>query len=176
MKKTFLSACSLGVLVHFLWLSNSVVASEFASALPETVGMSSERLKRLDAAFQQYVSKEKLPGATILVARKGKIPYFESFGYRDIESKSKLGKDSIFRIASQSKALVSVGVMILQEEGKLLIGDRVGKYLPEFKKTTVAEKTDDGYRVVDAKRPITIRDLLTHTAGISYGSGPGKEK
>ncbi len=174
MKKLLLSANLLGLGVFLL--TSSPAAAEFTPALPETVGMSSERLERLSTVFQQYVSDEKLPGATILVARKGKIPYFKSFGYRDIESRSKLGNDAIFRIASQSKALVSVGVMILQEEGKLLISDPVGKYLPEFKKTSVAEKSDDGFKVVDAIRKITIRDLLTHTAGIGYGGGPGKEK
>jgi len=86
-------------------------------------------------------------------------------------------EDAIFRIASQTKALVSVGVMILQEQGKLLIGDAVGKYLPEFQKTTVAvPKKDGGYDVVDAKRPITIRHLLTHTAGVGYGEGVARDR
>jgi len=85
--------------------------------------------------------------------------------------------DAIFRIASQSKALVSLGIMILQEEGKLLISDPVGKYIPQFDSTTVAvPKEGGGYNVVPAKRKITIRDLLTHTAGIGYGSGPAADK
>jgi CubicO group peptidase (beta-lactamase class C family) len=86
-------------------------------------------------------------------------------------------KDAIFRIASQSKAVISVGIMILQEEGKLLINDPVSKYIPEFKKTTVAvPKEGGGYDVVPAKREITVRDLLTHTAGIGYGWGPAADK
>jgi CubicO group peptidase (beta-lactamase class C family) len=86
-------------------------------------------------------------------------------------------ENAIFRIASQTKALVSVGVMILQEQGKLLISDPVGKYLPEFQKTTVAvPKKDGGYDVVDAKRPITIRHLLTHTSGIGYGEGVARDR
>src|SRR6185503_7433367 len=85
--------------------------------------------------------------------------------------------DAIFRIASQSKALVSVGVMILQEEGRLLLSDPVGKYLPEFMQTTVAVAKDGGgYEVVKAKRPITIRDLLTHTSGVSYGGGVARDR
>ena len=150
-------------------------AVELKRVAPETVGMSSARLDRLGKAFQTYVEDEALPGSTILILRQGKVAYFESFGFRDIEGKSPLGTDSIFRIASQSKAVVSVGVMILQEEGRLLINDPVGKYLPEFEETTVAEPSEDGYEVVPSKRPITIRDLLTHTAGIGYGGGPAKE-
>jgi CubicO group peptidase (beta-lactamase class C family) len=84
--------------------------------------------------------------------------------------------DTIFRIASQTKALVSVAAMVLQEEGKLLLSHPVGRYLPEFQKTTVAVAKEGGYDVVDAKRPITLRDLLTHTAGLSYASGPAKER
>ena len=84
-------------------------------------------------------------------------------------------EDAIFRIASQTKALVSVAALQLQEEGRLLIGDPVGKYIPEFQKTKVAVLRPGGYDVVDAKRPITIRDLLTHTSGVSYGDGPAKD-
>ena len=109
----------------------------------------------------------------VLVARRGKVAYLQPFGARDRESSSPMREDAIFRIASQSKAPVSVAVMMLQEEGKLLIGDPVGRYLPEFAKTTVAvPRAGGGYDVVPAKRAITIRDLLTHTAGISYGDGP----
>ena len=142
-------------------------------AAPEDVGLSSERLARLTAALQDHVDEGRLPGAVALVARRGRIAYLEAVGYRDRESNAPLTTDAIFRIASQTKALASVGVMLLQEEGKLLITDPVGKYLPEFMETTVAQPDGDGgYDVVPAKRPITIRDLLTHTAGIGYGSGP----
>jgi CubicO group peptidase (beta-lactamase class C family) len=101
----------------------------------------------------------------------------EAVGFRDKETDAPMLTDTIFRIASQTKALVSVGVMILQEEGELLITDSVGKYLPEFMDTTVAEPNDrESYSVVAANRPITIQDLLTHTAGISYGSGPASKE
>jgi CubicO group peptidase (beta-lactamase class C family) len=116
-----------------------------------------------------------MSGNVALVARNGKIIYHEAFGQSDMESGKKMTNDAIFRIASQTKAIVSVATMILQEEGKLLIGDPIGKYLPEWKETTVAKVRDDGgYDVVKANRSITIRDLLTHTAGIGYGHGTAK--
>lgn len=155
----------------------SLQAQELPTAKPEKVGLSSERLKRLTTVFQAYATEKKMAGSVILILRHGKVAYFNSFGKRDIETNAPMQKDVIFRIASQTKALTSVGIMILQEEGKLLITDPVGKYIPEFMETTVAEpKEGDGYNVVKAKRPITLRDLLTHTAGISYGSGPAAEK
>ena len=146
-------------------------------AKPEDVGLAPARLQRLTETFNAYVKDGKLAGAVVLVARQGKVAYLEAFGERDRESRAPMGEDAIFRIASQSKAAVSVAVMMLQEEGRLLIGDRVGKYLPEFQKTTVAvPRNGGGYEVVAAKRPITIRDLLTHTAGIGYGSGPASDR
>ncbi len=144
---------------------------------PEEVGFSSERLQRLTETFQGYVQEGKLAGSVILAARRGKIAYLKAFGQRDREANSPMRDDAIFRIASQTKALVSVGVMVLQEQGKLLITDSVGNHLPEFQKTTVAvPRNEGGYDVVDAKRPITIRDLLTHTAGIGYGQGVAQDR
>src|SRR4051812_32796925 len=144
---------------------------------PEDVGLSSERLQRLTTAFNDYVKASRLPGAVVLVARRGKVAYLHAFGARDRESSSPMREDAIFRIASQSKAPVSVAVMMLQEEGKLLIGDPVGRYLPEFAKTSVAvPRASGGYAVVPAKRAITIRDLLPHPAGISYGDGPASDQ
>jgi CubicO group peptidase (beta-lactamase class C family) len=155
-----------------IWIQGQVLKP----AVPESVGISSARLAHLDRIFQNYVDNGQLPGAVVLIARNGQAPYFKAFGDRDMEKGDPMPKDAIFRIASQTKAIVSVGVMILQEEGRLLIGDPVGKYLPEYMETTVAvEKEEGGYEVVKAERPITIRDLLTHTAGIGYGHGPAKE-
>ena len=162
------------------WLLVALAApSLLAQALPratrpEEVGLSSERLQRLTDAFQGYVKDGKLSGAVVLVARRGKVAYLGAFGQRDVEAHAPMKEDAIFRIASQSKALVSVAAMRLQEEGKLLISDPVGKYIPEFQKTKVAVLRPGGYDVVDAKRPITIRDLLTHTSGVSYGHGPAE--
>jgi CubicO group peptidase (beta-lactamase class C family) len=145
------------------------------AARPEEVGLSSERLQRLTEAMQGYVKDGKLSGAVVLVARRGRIAYSGAFGQRDLEARSPMKEDAIFRIASQTKALVSVAAMRLQEEGRLLISDAVGKYIPEFQKTKVAVLRQGGYDVADAKRPITIRDLLTHTSGVSYGGGPAKD-
>ncbi len=166
-----------GLLFLLLTCAPDLYAQKRVPALPETVGLSSERLARLTNALNGYVKDGKLSGGVALIARRGKVVYVEAFGQRDRETSSPMREDAIFRIASQSKALVSVGAMILQEEGKLLISDPVGKYLPEFRETTVAVPKDGGgYEIVKAKRPITIRDLLTHTAGIGYGDGVGRDR
>jgi CubicO group peptidase (beta-lactamase class C family) len=155
-----------------LVLLSNLYAQELPVGKPEELGLSSERLQRLTTVFQAYATDKKMAGSVILVARHGKIVYFNAFGKRDIESNAAMQHDAIFRIASQTKALVSVGIMMLQEEGKLLINDPVGKYLPEYLETTVAESKDGGgFNVVKAKRQITLRDLLTHTAGVGYGGG-----
>jgi CubicO group peptidase (beta-lactamase class C family) len=157
--------------------SLSLSAQHLKPVSPSKVGMSAERLQRLTDVFSGYVNDGKLAGAVALVVRHGKVAYLKSVGFRDIEAKSPMTDDAIFRIASQSKALISTGIMILQEEGKLLISDPVGKYIPQFDSTTVAvPKEGGGYAVVKAKRKIAIRDLLTHTAGIGYGGGPAAEK
>lgn len=159
-----------------LWTSLTQ-AQDLPTALPEEVGMSSERLERLSATLEQYVKDGKMAGNVALIARRGKVIYQHAFGDSDLETGKKMTNDAIFRIASQTKAIVSVAVMLLQEEGKLLIADPIGKYLPEWQQTTVAKIRDDGgYDVVKANRSITIRDLLTHTAGIGYGHGPAKKE
>jgi CubicO group peptidase (beta-lactamase class C family) len=164
-----------------LWLAVASCAVHAAAlergGRPEDVGLSAERLERLTAALQQYVDDDKLAGSVTLIARRGKIAYFEAVGLRDREARAPMSTDSIFRIASQSKAIVSVGALLLAEEGKLLLADPVGKYLPEFLETTVAVPAQGGgYEVVKARRPITIRDLLTHTSGFSYGEGVGGDR
>ena len=152
-------------------------AENLPVAVPEAVGLSSERLDRLTETMQQYVDDGKLSGSVVLVARRGKVAYFRAFGQRDAEANSVMTDDAIFRIASQTKALVSTAALMLQEEGKLLISDPVSRYLPEFAHTKVAVAKDGGgYGIVDAARPITIRHLLTHTSGVSYGHGPAADK
>jgi len=159
-----------------LWTSLTQ-AQDLPTALPEEVGMSSERLERLSATLEQYVKDGKMAGNVALIARRGKVIYQHAFGDSDLETGKKMTNDAIFRIASQTKAIVSVAVMLLQEEGKLLIADPIGKYLPEWQQTTVAKIRDDGgYDVVKTNRSITIMDLLTHTAGIGYGHGPAKKE
>ena len=155
----------------------TIFAQNFRTAKPETVGMSSKRLDLLTQQLDAYVSDKQLSGGVALVLRKGKAAYFHAFGHRDVTTQDQMKKDDIFRIASQSKALISVGIMILQERGQLLIQDPVDKYIPAFNQTTVAEVSPkDGYNIVDSRRKITLRDLLTHTAGIGYGWGPAKDK
>jgi len=156
-----------------LLLAAPAVAQEIPTAIPETVGMSSERLDRITARLEEYVDAEQLAGATAIVLRDGKVVYHEAVGQRDRESGSPMTTDVIFRIASQTKALVSVGIMMLQEEGKLLIGDPVSRYIPAFRNSTVAvAREGGGYDVVPAQRQITLRHLLTHTSGIGYGNWP----
>ena len=152
----------------------AVLAGSCAVAPPESPssGLNPERLARLDAALEDYVESGALPGAVALVAGPEEILYLKAFGYRDREAGDPLETGDIFRIASQTKAVVSVAVMMLQEEGRLLISDPVGRHLPEYLETTVASPNPDGtYEVVPARQPVTIRHLLTHTAGITYGGG-----
>ena len=163
---------ALVVVFVLLLVPQTLVGQGLVRVTPEEVGLSSERLDRLSLALESYVDDGRLAGAVTIVVRRGKIAYREGIGHRDVEAQAPMPSDGIFRIASQTKALASVGVMLLQEEGKLLITDPIGKYLPAFAETTVAEPNDGGgYNVVPARRSITIRDLLTHTAGISYGMG-----
>ena len=152
-------------------------SEELPRTEPEAVGLSTARLERLTEAMQAYVDAGDLAGGVVLVARHGRVAYLESFGQRDIETQSAMTDDAIFRIASQTKAIVSTGVMLLQEEGKLLISDPVGRYLPEFAQTKVAvARNDGGYDVVGARGSVTIRQLLTHTSGVSYGDGPASDR
>jgi CubicO group peptidase (beta-lactamase class C family) len=157
----------------------SAFAADLPRVRPEVVGLSTERLGRIGEVMQRYVDEGRLGGAVTLVARGGKVAYLQAFGKLDPTTGAAMPTDAIFRIASQTKAVTSVAVMILLEEGKLLLGDPISKYIPEFKKTTVAvpdgSKKGPGYKIVPAKRAITIRDLLTHSAGISYGDGPAKD-
>ncbi|MDG1821967.1 MAG: serine hydrolase [Flavobacteriaceae bacterium] len=154
-----------------------VFGQPLADDLPENNGMSSERLETINSVFTDYVTTGKLPGVVVLAARNGKVVYHQAIGMRDMENKKPMSTETIFRIASQTKAIVSVGIMMLQEEGKLLLSDPLSKYISEFKETTVAIKEEDGgYKVEKAKREIKIRDLLTHTSGIGYGYGVAAEK
>ena len=175
------STSSALLLAFSVLLTLGVVAIDAVYELdaesPEAARVSSERLERLDSAMQDYVDRDRLAGAVVLVARKGQVVYHKAFGKRDIESDAAMTTDAIFRIASQSKALVSAGVMILQEQGKLLISDRLAAHIPEFASTTVAVENDEGaYDLEPSRRPILLRDLLTHTAGISYGNGTARDR
>ncbi len=144
------------------------------AAAPQAVSartaFSSERLARIDRALQQYIADNRAAGIVALVLRDGQPVYEKAFGWSDKEAGRRMTTDTVFRIASQSKAITSVAVLSLLEEGKLALTTPVSAFIPSFAKTTVAVKGDSGVTTVPAKRPITIRDLLTHTAGISYGT------
>lgn len=143
-----------------------------ASSAPAS-GMSQERLRRLDGLLQQYVDENRIAGAVVRVLRDGQPIYDRAAGWRDRESRRPMTNDTLFRIASQSKAITSTAALILMEEGRLILADPVGRYIPEFSKTTVAVQDEHGKITVEpARRQITLRDLMTHTAGISYGREP----
>jgi CubicO group peptidase (beta-lactamase class C family) len=154
-----------------------VRASEAAS--PEKLGFSGERLQRLDAVIQAQVEQKKIAGVVLYVAREGQAVRYRGYGMGDLEAGKPMTTDAIFRIASMSKAVTTTAIMMLYEEGKLMLRDPVSKYIPEFKNSMVAVAAPDGsaekFVTVKAKRPIQIRDLLTHTAGLTYGTGPAAE-
>jgi CubicO group peptidase (beta-lactamase class C family) len=131
---------------------------------------SAERLKRVDHLLQKHVDDNQIAGAVALVLRDGKPVYERAVGWSDKEAGRKMMTDTVFRIASQSKAITSAAVLALVEEGKIGITEPVSHFLPSFAKTTVAVEAETGVNMVAAKRAITLQDLLTHTAGISYGT------
>ena len=156
-----------------------ISAQKIVSAInPEAGGFSSTRLQRLDNAMNEWVKKEWMNGAAAMIIHDGKIVYHKAVGYNDLENKIALKKDDIFRIASQTKAITSIAIMMLMEEGKLLLDDPVTKYIPSFTNQTVLVKfneTDTTYSTVPAKKEITIRELLTHTSGLGYAQIGSKE-
>lgn len=136
-------------------------------------GLAGERLAVIDRGLQRYVDDNRVAGLVALVLQDGKPVYEKAFGWADKEAGRRMTTDAIFRIASQTKALTSVAIMQLIEEGRLTLGRRAGDFIPTFAKTTVATgKTGETPITEPARRPITVRDLLTHTAGISYGTDP----
>jgi CubicO group peptidase (beta-lactamase class C family) len=138
-------------------------------------GFSVERLGRVDALVDTYINDGRVAGAVVLVLRDGKPVYERAAGWADKEAGRKMTMDTQFRIASQTKALTSVAILQLMEEGKLAINDPAGKYIPTFAKTTVATKIEGAKDPVisPAKRAITLKDLLTHTSGMDYGTSAG---
>ncbi|OFW11495.1 MAG: hypothetical protein A3H96_00910 [Acidobacteria bacterium RIFCSPLOWO2_02_FULL_67_36] len=145
-------------------------ATKRTSVVPSS-GFAADRLARIDGVLQHYVDDNQIGGAVALVLRDGRKVYERAVGWSDKEAGRRMTPDTIFRIASQTKALTSVGILSLVEEGKIGITDPVSRFVPAYAKTTVAvRKEGGGIDIVPARRQITIRDLLTHTAGISYGT------
>lgn len=169
LKRLSLSLAAAGLALQFSLAS----AADLAKAAPADAGFSAERLDRIEGALKPYIEDKQLAGAVVGVARHGKLVYLKSFGSADAELGTPMKDDSIFRIASMTKAITSVAVMMLQEDGKLLVKDPVSKYIPEFKDQKVMVLRDPkdpkaGYDTVPASREVTIRDLLSHTSGITY--------
>ncbi len=136
-------------------------------AKPESLGLSSVRLQRMSDAFKREIDKATIPGVTVMVARRGQIVWFDALGRQNPASSAPMAHDSIFRIFSMTKPIVSVGIMMLLEEGHLLLNDPVAKYIPEFSNQKVGVENNGKLDLMPLARPITIQDLLRHTSGIT---------
>lgn len=149
-----------------------------ATSLP-AVGIAPERLKRIDAALQQLIREQQLPGMVALVARRGQIVYHQAFGYADPQAQRPYRTDDIFRIASMTKAITATAAMLLYEEGKFDLDDPIARWIPEFGQPQVLQSfrwRDTTYTTAPAKGSITVRQLLNHTSGLSYGVIAGDER
>lgn len=167
------TAAAAALVVALAWPAGAQGIPKVQS--PEEVGFLSTRLKRLSDRLNEGVKNNELPGAVVLIARNGKIVMFESYGFRDKDAKVAMTNDTIFRIASMTKPIVTLAAMMLMEEGKLTLADRVSKYIPAFADTKVAvqKKKDDGTveTVLEPQfRPMTVHDLMRHTSGLTYGA------
>jgi CubicO group peptidase (beta-lactamase class C family) len=152
-----------------------VTSPPLALAAPEEVGLSSMRLARLGRVLRDEIERGRLPGAVALIARRGRVGFFDSFGQRDAASGAPMSKDAIFRIYSMTKPITSVAAMMLWEEGRFLLGDPIAKYLPELSNLDVAMERGTEIERVPVERAVTIHDLLRHTSGLTYefrGAGP----
>ena len=150
-------------------LALPLAAGNVPAGKPEDAGMSAERLQRIHQAIMRHIDAGEISGAVTLVARRGRIVHFEAHGLMDLESKKPMAKDAIFRLASMSKPITSVAVMMLVEDGSIRLTDPVSKFIPEFKEMKVAMPAPGGLPAIitaPASREITIRDLLTHTSGL----------
>jgi CubicO group peptidase (beta-lactamase class C family) len=146
-------------------------AQQLPMGQPEDVGMSSDRLGRMKTVMKDYVDRGEVPGVVTLIARHGRVVHLDTVGYRYVETRSPMTPDTIFRIASMTKPIVSVAAMTLYEEGKFQLSDPISKWIPEFENMKVIEFQGSSYRTVPAKTPITVRHLLTQTAGLANGDG-----
>ncbi|WP_304517613.1 serine hydrolase domain-containing protein [Cecembia rubra] len=181
MKKLLLFALGLGLTIHTGWTQTGSIKKSpmLSEGTPQSVGISAERLKKLDAMLEESVNNGEIPGLVALVARNGKIVYHAAKGFADVEGGKKMSHDAIFRIASQTKAITSTAVMMLWEEGRFRLDDPISKWIPEFKNPQVIRNfryADTSYTTVPADKEITIRHLLTHTSGLGYGVIDGDER
>jgi CubicO group peptidase (beta-lactamase class C family) len=163
-------------------LSMPLSAATVPVAKPEDAGLSSQRLKRIAPLVEAHIAGGTLPGAVTLVARHGKVVHLEAHGQMDIEAKRQMQTSTIFRLASMTKPITAVAILMLMEENKLILGDPVSKFIPEFKNGKVAEwhvpndPRGAGLRLVPVQRDMTLQDILTHTAGMVVSAeGPAGE-
>jgi CubicO group peptidase (beta-lactamase class C family) len=160
---------SIPVLLGFLLLNILAVAQELPAGKPESVGLSSERLERIGTAVQRSIDDKRIAGAVTLVIRHGHVAWFKAQGMSDREAAKTMPTDAMFRICSMTKPITTVAVMMLYEEGRFLLDDPISKYLPEFKDAKVYVKPASGEPyTIPASKPISIRDLLRHTSGLTY--------
>ena len=154
-------------IIFIIFVSSFSFAQEtpLPEAQPETVGFSPDRLNQIDLIFKEGIEDNKIPGAVIAIARRGKLVYYKAFGMQNAEKNIPMSKDSIFRIYSMTKPLVSVAVMKLHEEGKIYLSESIEKYIPELKHMKIANEDN----IITAKNKIKIHDLLRHTSGFTYG-------
>jgi CubicO group peptidase (beta-lactamase class C family) len=169
-RTTLLASLSLSLLAFSVHAKDPLPRAE-----PESVGFSSERLARIGQVINAQIEGGRLPGMVVAIARKGKLVYYEAFGWQDKQAGVRMTTDTIFSIASMTKPMVAVGTMSLYEEGQLLIGDPLGKYIPELgnMEVGVIKTGPDGKPVIErvaAKRQIVIQDLMRHTSGFTYGA------
>jgi CubicO group peptidase (beta-lactamase class C family) len=149
------------------------VGQELPRTEPEAVGMSTARLERLGHALRTEIEEGRLPGAVVAIARRGRIVYHEAFGRVKPAAEAPMTKDAIFSVASMTKPLATVAALMLIEDGRLLLSDPIGKYLPQLDAMPVAVMSPDGQSIlgtIAAHRKPTIQDLMRHTAGVTYGS------
>lgn len=166
---TFLKTRWLLIICLTLMLAPVAQGQPLPKAAPQDAGLASTALEKIDLLLQQAVEKKQVAGAVALIARDGKLGYLQAKGFQDVEAGKEMAADSLFRIASMSKPVTSVAVMILVDDGRLSVNDSVSKYLPEFKNPKVLEAGSEGdSKLVPANREITVRDLLTHTSGLTY--------
>lgn len=179
MKKTLRTLLAILLVATLSAQTPSAQTSPHLTVATEAEGMSPERLAKIDAMLQKAVSDNEIPGAVALIARNGKIVLHKAYGMADHASGRSMDKNTIFRIASQTKAITSTAVMMLWEEGKFKLDDPISKYIPEFGKAQILDtfnEQDSTYTTKPAEDQITIRDLITHTSGIGYGVIDGDER
>lgn len=174
---------TLPLLCLLFWMAGPMAAGSVPTAKPEEVGLSSERLNRIRDAVQRHMEARSISGAVTLVARRGRIAHFEAHGSMDLESNKPMARDTIFRLASMTKPVTAVAVMMLVEEGKIRFRDPVSRFIPEFKemKVAVARETplppaapgqpprEPEFYVIPTVREVTVQDMLTHTSGLVSG-------